>query len=187
MPKNDLCVSSTDFLVGKRKKTETKATENPGTILGKFRAACDNTPTICLSSMLLLCRWLLRVVQAYFASGRNYIPPPLPPFLAKRHFSGEGGVGVYFEAPRGRNFIPPSPSLKMRPTPRRVFPGVGGGVYKVRPRMCLGPEHGGLFQLLRESIPCFVRCGFRRQRGWCTFGVGISLPQNFDLHCCDPL
>ena len=29
--------------------------------------------------------------------GRNYIrpPPPLSPFLAKRHFSGEGG-GVYF-------------------------------------------------------------------------------------------
>ena len=40
--------------------------------------------------------------------GRNYInPPPLPPFLAKRQFSGEGGGGVYFEAPRGRNFIPP--------------------------------------------------------------------------------
>ena len=40
--------------------------------------------------------------------GRNYIrPPPPPPFLTIRHFSGEGGGGVYFEAPRGRNFIRP--------------------------------------------------------------------------------
>ena len=40
--------------------------------------------------------------------GRNYIrPPPLPPFLAKRHFPREGGGGVYFEAPRGRNLIRP--------------------------------------------------------------------------------
>ena len=58
--------------------------------------------------------------------GRNYIrPPPLPPFLAKRHFPGEGGGGVYFEAPRGRNFIPPP--FYTPPTPRRVFSGVGGG------------------------------------------------------------
>ena len=39
------------------------------------------------------------------------IYPPLPLFLAKRHFSGEGGGGVYFEAPRGRNFTPPPPLL----------------------------------------------------------------------------
>ena len=36
-----------------------------------------------------------------------YAPPPLPSFLAKRHFSGEGGGGVYSEPPRGRNFIRP--------------------------------------------------------------------------------
>ena len=44
-----------------------------------------------------------------FSPGRNYIrpPPPPTPFLAKRHFPGEGGGGVYFEAPRGRNFIRP--------------------------------------------------------------------------------
>ena len=34
-------------------------------------------------------------------------PPPLPPFLAKRHFSEEGGGGVHFEAPRGRILFPP--------------------------------------------------------------------------------
>ena len=62
-----------------------------------------------------------------------YAPPPLPPFLAIRHFSGEGGGGVYFEAPRGRNFIPPPP-FYTPPTPRRVISGVGGvGVYKIRP------------------------------------------------------
>ena len=38
--------------------------------------------------------------------GQNYARPPTP-FLARRHFSGEGGGGVYFEAPRGRNFIRP--------------------------------------------------------------------------------
>ena len=54
-----------------------------------------------------------------------YTPPPLPPFLAKRHFPVEGGGGVYFEAPRGRNFIRPPP-LYTPPTPRRVFSGVGG-------------------------------------------------------------
>ena len=33
--------------------------------------------------------------------------PPSPHFLSARHFSGEGGGGVYFEAPRGRNLIRP--------------------------------------------------------------------------------
>ena len=74
-------------------------------------------------------RWLdaLRLSVTYLANsfhellwpippGRNYIcPPPLPPFLAVRHFSGEGGGGVYFEAPRGRNFIPPPPPLVIPP------------------------------------------------------------------------
>ena len=51
---------------------------------------------------------------------------PGQPFLAIRHFSGEGGGGVYFEAPRGRNFIRPPP-FYTPPTPRRVFSGWGGG------------------------------------------------------------
>ena len=53
-----------------------------------------------------------------------YAPPPSPPFLAIRHFSGEGGGGAYFEAPRGRNFIPPP--FYTPPTLRRVILGVGG-------------------------------------------------------------
>ena len=58
------------------------------------------------------------------SSEKLYTPPLLTPFLAKRHFSEEGGGGVYFEAPRGRNFI--RPPLLYTPTPRRVFSGVGG-------------------------------------------------------------
>ena len=38
--------------------------------------------------------------------GRNYIRPP-PPFWLKGIFQGRGVGVVYFEAPRGRNFIPP--------------------------------------------------------------------------------
>ena len=34
----------------------------------------------------------------------------------------------YFEAPSGRNLItPPPPTLYTHPTPRRTFPGWGGG------------------------------------------------------------
>ena len=52
-----------------------------------------------------------------------YAPPPLPPFLAKRHFPGEGGGGVYSGAPRGRNLY--TPLFYTPPTLRRVFsPGV---------------------------------------------------------------
>ena len=63
-----------------------------------------------------------------------YAPPPS--FLARRHFSVEGGGGgVYFEAPCGRNFIRP-PSFIRPPTPRRVFSGVwGGGCIKNWPCM----------------------------------------------------
>ena len=39
--------------------------------------------------------------------GKIIYPPPTP-FLAIRHFSGEGGGGVYSEGLRGRNFIRPS-------------------------------------------------------------------------------
>ena len=42
------------------------------------------------------------------------VPPPPPPFWARRHFSGMGG-GAYFEAPRGRSFLPPP--LFVRPPP----------------------------------------------------------------------
>ena len=52
--------------------------------------------------------------------GRNYIG-------SKAFFRGGGVGGVYFEAPRVRNFIRPPPPFYTPPTPRRVFSGVGGG------------------------------------------------------------
>ena len=59
--------------------------------------------------------------------GRDYLrPPPLPPFLARRHFSGEGGGGVCFEAPRGRKFIRPPPLIHPPPL-EGYFQGWGGG------------------------------------------------------------
>ena len=79
---------------------------------------------------------LLNLVNLY--PGKDHIrPPPLPPFLARRHFSREGGGGVYFEAPRSRNFIRPPP-FYTPPTPRRVFSGVGGwGCMKFGPILYL--------------------------------------------------
>ena len=72
---------------------------------------------------------------------RLYTLPPLrPPFLPKRHFPGEGGGGVYLEAPCGRNFFSP---LFIRPPPLDgYFQGWGLGVYKIRPRKTLGKSSG---------------------------------------------
>ena len=52
-------------------------------------------------------------------------PPPSPHFWPKGIFQGRGVGVVYFEAPRGRNFIRPPP-FYTPPTPRRVISGVGG-------------------------------------------------------------
>ena len=62
-----------------------------------------------------------------------YAPPPPP--ISVRHFLGEGGEGVYFEAPRGRNFIPPPPPfLYTPPHPQKLIFRVGGwGCIKVGP------------------------------------------------------
>ena len=46
-------------------------------------------------------------IQTLGLSRAKLYTPPLPQFLAMKHFLGEGGGGVYFEAPRGRNFIRP--------------------------------------------------------------------------------
>ena len=95
--------------------------------------------------------------------GRNYIrpPPPSPPFLAKRHFPGEGGGGVYFEAPRGRPHaagILYAPPFYTPPTPRRVFSGVGGwGCIK------FGPV---------KILPANYLCNYL---GWARWGY-ISMP-----------
>ena len=60
--------------------------------------------------------------------GRNCIhPPPSPHFWLKGIFSGEGGGGVYFEAPRGRIFIRPPPLFIHPPPLEGYFQGWGGG------------------------------------------------------------
>ena len=56
-----------------------------------------------------------------------YAPPPLPPFLAIRHFSGEGGGGVYFEAPPRQEFYTPPPFFIRPPPLEGYFQGRGGG------------------------------------------------------------
>ena len=64
--------------------------------------------------------------------GRTYIgPPPPPPFLAKRHFQGRGGGGVYFEAPRGRNFIRPPPFIHPPPLGGYISGYMVWGILKV--------------------------------------------------------
>ena len=73
------------------------------------------------------------------------LPPPPPrliPILRRGHFSGGGGGGIFsgggggviFEAPRGRNFIPPPPLLYAPHPYKRIFRGGGGGLYKIWPR-----------------------------------------------------
>ena len=70
-------------------------------------------------------------------------PSPLPPSLAKRDFPGEGGGGVYFEGPRGRNFIPP-PFIHAPPLGGQ-FQGWGGGGLD-------GPIRANRFADSRESL-----------------------------------
>ena len=63
-------------------------------------------------------------------SGLIGLSPPPPAISGSKAFSG----GVYFEAPRGRNFIRPPP-------PEGYFQGGGVGVYKIRPRRkCRSPS-----------------------------------------------
>ena len=51
-----------------------------------------------------------------------YAPPPSPHFWPKGIFQGRGGGGVYFEAPRGRNFIrPPRVRVKWVPFVKLAF------------------------------------------------------------------
>ena len=68
--------------------------------------------------------WDRAVADSTPVPGRNYVrPPPPPPFLAIRHFSGEG-VYVSCVGPHGRTRI--GPPLLHSPRPRGVFSGVGG-------------------------------------------------------------
>ena len=49
-------------------------------------------------------------------SGDKLKTPPLPDFWPEGIFKGEGG-GVYFEAPRGRFYVPHPPLLCTSPHP----------------------------------------------------------------------
>ena len=63
-----------------------------------------------------------------------YTPPPPPPAIsAERHFPGEGGGGVYFEAPRGRNFIRPPPFIHPPPLGGYLEGWGGWGCTKIGP------------------------------------------------------
>ena len=61
--------------------------------------------------------------------GEVIYPPPSRHFWPKGNFPGEGGGGVYFEAPRGRNFIRPPPFIHPPPL-GGYFQGWGGGGVK---------------------------------------------------------
>ena len=66
--------------------------------------------------------------------GRNYIRArPAPPHFGQKTFFRERGGGVYLggevyilKPPTAGFYTPPPPLLHRPPTPRRVFPGVGG-------------------------------------------------------------
>ena len=96
---------------------------------GKFK--CLQIPVISPAHLTsIMCKW----TRPFFQGKIIYAPPPFPHFWPKGIFQGRGGGGVYFEAPRGINFIRP-PLFIHPPAPRRVFSGVGGvGVYKIWPR-----------------------------------------------------
>ena len=85
---------------------------------------------------------------------RNYIHPLSP--ISGQKVPGEGGGGVYFEAPRGRNFIPPPPPPFIhRPTRRRVFSGVGGwGCIKFGRVVVVIPEVIVLRSAIGALLPC---------------------------------
>ena len=54
--------------------------------------------------------------EGVLSPGRNYIRPPPPIFLAKIHFPGEGGGGVYeFLRPPRQEYYTPPPFLSAPP------------------------------------------------------------------------
>ena len=81
------------------------------------------------SKLLFWCAHYLNLTKCWLQLGRkaNIIYPPPHTILARRHFSGRGGVIFWTPPPPGRNFItPPLVYTPPPPTPRRVFSGVGG-------------------------------------------------------------
>ena len=111
------------------------------------------------------CRKLPANFSAYFSKvssrAKLYTPPPPPPFLTIRHFSGEGGGGVYSEAPRGRNFIRPPPPFIHPPPLEGSFQG-WGGVYKIWPRISGSPKNSRPNSRPRSSA--FLREGVNREK-----------------------
>ena len=84
-----------------------------------------------------------------------YIPPT--PCLAQRAFFKEGGGGVYFEAARSRNFIPP-PLLCTPRTPRRIFSVRGGGCIKFGPVIhCMELLSNKMYGTAITKIPDWTR------------------------------
>ena len=92
-------------------------------------------PVVCIpDSGVFFVMSLVSVISAHPASnsffpGRNFSPPPPHPISGHKAFFREGGGSVYFEAPRGRNFIrPPPPPPFIHPPPLEgSFQGWGGG------------------------------------------------------------
>ena len=68
---------------------------------------------------------------ARFQGNIIYPPPSFSPHVGQKAFFRQRGGGVYFEAPRGRNFICP-PSFTRPPRLEGYFQG--GCVYKIWPR-----------------------------------------------------
>ena len=79
----------------------------------------QRTPNFFMCSLFISLSFSLRI------QGEIIYAPPPSPILAKRHFSGEGGGVVYFEGPRGRNFI--RPPFYTPPPLGGYFQGWGGG------------------------------------------------------------
>ena len=84
---------------------------------------------------------------------------------AKKHFSGEGGGGVYSEPPTRQEFYTPPPFLYAPPAPRRVFSGVGGwGCIKFGPVggivACDGAKQGCTW--CKRLLGDLSHCGSKR-------------------------
>ena len=82
-----------------------------------LRLGLSNSWLVFLAYGKLAWSFLLTVETPFglFAYGGNYIPPPLPPFPAKGHFSGQG-VGVYILSPQAAGILH-APLLYPPPTP----------------------------------------------------------------------
>ena len=99
--------------------------------------------------------------------GRNYIrPPPPTPISGHKAFFRGGGVGVYILRPHAAGILY-APPFYTPPTPRRVFSGVGGWVYKIRPRSKTSREKRREKFVVKNSG--HFRASFPKERGEAKF------------------